>query len=115
MFDADVPWGNINNHFGDKEGRETWRSVALCVIYNFCEECGEATDSGAPNHTNAVRVIGLLQQTAVLDSLIGRHHSELGKRIHFPRLFAIEKIFSIEVFYLTGEFHLELFCIETGY
>ena len=114
MFDADITWGDINNHFRNKKGRETRSPVAPCIVYNFSEERGETTDSGAPNHTNAIRIIRLLQYTTVMNRLVGGHHGILGKRIHFSCLLAIEKIFSIEVFYLTGKFHLELFSIEVG-
>jgi hypothetical protein len=54
-------------------------------------------------------------QSAVLDGLIGTHHSELGVRVHFAGLLAVDEILGVEPLHLAGETRLELGGVEAGY
>ena len=70
VFDRNVAWCDIRDHFRDEEGIEPRSSVTCSKIQYFGLESLEAADTGSPNDSDPEFINGLQVQPGVCDGFV---------------------------------------------
>src|SRR5690625_4116596 len=112
MFNGNMTWGNISNHFRNKERIEPGGSVSLSEFKHLVLESLQTSDTCTPNDTNTKLINTFKINACIFYGFIRSHNSILCKFIQFPGFFPVKEIFDFKVFDLASEFSLKLFGIE---
>ena len=113
VLDGNLSGGNVGNHLRDEERIEL-RTVGLMlgIVFHLFLKSLDATDTHAEDNTDAVLVHSLQVHLAILDSLLGSNHGQLGVAVHLAGLLAVQVVVHIEVLHLACELGLKQCCIE---
>ena len=107
--DADLTGCDIGDHLRNEERTELRTLIdVLAVINHLILEGLDAADADAVDYTYAVLVHSVKVEFAVLHSLHGSSHTQLGATVHLAYFLPVDIVVRIEVFYLASELSLEL-------
>lgn len=99
--------------FGMKKGLNFGPDLlVLGIVGHFFLEGLDTTDAHAEDYADTILVFCLQVHTAILDSLLGSNHGQLGIAVHLASLLAVEIVVYIEVLYLTSKLCLKFRCVE---